>query len=99
MLTLPRENWYASPELKHDTAEAPHVNLGAVGETKHDLWRSVEPGLDIGINPLIGKTPTAEINYLDSTLIGFLEENVLRFHITVHNVKFLQVNKSDQDLD
>ena len=71
-LIFAREKWVASVKLCHDAAETPHVDGRGVGNTQYDLWRTVEPGLDIGVDTLILEAAAAVVDDLDSRLVWLL---------------------------
>ena len=56
LLTLvrPRKQRKTSEELDHNAAEGPHVDLLGVGEhAQHNIGRSIESTLDIGVDDLV----------------------------------------------
>jgi len=91
VLGLAREDGVADVELSHDAAEAPHVDRACVGDAKHDLGGPVEPGLDIGVDPLIYESRGPEVDYLDSRFVRLLQQDVLRLQIAVDYAELLQV--------
>ena len=86
-------------QLVEDASEAPHVNGCIVRNAKHNLRCSVEATLDIGIDLLVFKAATAEVDDLDSALVDLAEQNVLGFQVAVHNQVFPHEVERDQDLD
>ena len=71
-LIFAREKWVASVKLCHDTAETPHIDGCGVGNAQYDLWRTIEPGLDIGVDTLVLEAAAAVVNDLDSRLVWLL---------------------------
>ena len=71
LLVLTGEERVANVELVEDAAERPHVNGGVVGDAKDNLWGSVEPTLDVGVDLLVLEAPAAEIDDLDARLVDF----------------------------
>lgn len=49
-LILPREQWISRVQLRHDAAQAPHINGHVVGVAQNHLGGSVEPALDVRIH-------------------------------------------------
>jgi len=65
VLTLSWEKRIASVELEEDTAKAPHVNGSGVVEPEDDLWRPIEPRLDVGIDLVVAEAAAPKIDDLD----------------------------------
>ena len=94
------EQWEAREELNHDATEGPHVDLLRIREhSKHDIWRPVEPTLDISVHYFVLQTATAEIGDGDPTFILLLHENILRFQVAVNDTKVLQVAQTRKQLN
>lgn len=55
-LIISRKYWMASEHLHDNASEAPHINTRCVWDGQHDLRSSVESGLYIIVDFLIGKT-------------------------------------------
>lgn len=65
-LILTWEERETDAELSHYAAEAPHVDSRGVWDTENDLWRSIEAGLDIGVNPFVLEARASKIDDLDA---------------------------------
>lgn len=82
------EERVARVEFEENAAQRPHVNFLVVGQPQQDLWRSVEPRLDVRVHCLADPTTAAEINQLDRGSLRVLQQNVLRFEIAVDDGDF-----------
>ena len=99
LFILSREKRVTNVQLVEDAAKAPHVNGMVVGDAKYNLWSPIESRLNIGINLLILKAATSEVDYFDSGLVDFPKQNVLWLEVTVDNVVLIQVVQRYQYLD
>ena len=89
----------SNKEFVKNAPKRPHVNCRCVSNTHHDLGCSIETTLNIGVELLVLICSTAEINYLDSTLVTLSQENIFWFHIAMNYVKIFHVVKRHQNLD
>lgn len=83
LLRFPREERDPGEQFREYAAEAPHVDCGRVRYPEDDLWGPVEPGLNVGIYPLVCKAAGAKVDDLDARLIGALQKNVLGLEVTM----------------
>lgn len=98
-LTLSWKQRIAGVELSQNAAERPHVDGLFEFESENDLRRPIESALDISVHHFIFKTTTTEINEFDATLIDLLQQNVLRFEITMDDLLLSDEHQSLQDLN
>ena len=94
-----REEWIPDVQLIEDAAKRPHVNRLRVGDPQHDLWRSVKPRLDVGVDLLVLEAPAAEVNDFDSGLVDLAKKDIFRFQIAMDHLVFFHKVKADQDLN
>lgn len=66
VLAVSREDGVADIELGHDAPERPHVDCTVVRNAEHDLWSTVEPRLNVSVDPLVKEGRASEIDYLDA---------------------------------
>ena len=66
LLALAREDGNTSKQLGQNAAEAPHINCGGVRYAQNNFRGSVEPRLDVGIDPLIGEAARTKVYDLDA---------------------------------
>ena len=76
-LVLAREDRVAHCKLSHNAAEAPHVDARRVRNAQDNLRRSVESGLDVGIDAFILEARRSKVNDFDSRLGRVLQKYVL----------------------
>jgi hypothetical protein len=76
-LVLAREERIASEELRENTAETPHVDGRAVGQSEDDLGTPVEPRLDVREDALVIVARRAEVDDLDRAAAPLLQQHVL----------------------
>ena len=102
LLTLvrSREEREAREQFYQDAAETPHVDLLGVREdSQHDVWCSVEPTLDVGVNNFVLEAATAEVSDCNSALVFLFHQYVLWFQVTVDHTEMLQVSEAREELD
>lgn len=83
VLAFTREEREAGEKLRHDGPKRPHVNRRGVRNTKNDLWRPVEPRLDIGVYPLAHEATAPIVNDLNTRLVLLLQQNILRLQVAM----------------
>lgn len=83
------KEWVTDVKFIKDTAKAPHVYRCLIGNSKHNLWSSIKPWLDISINLFVLKAPRSKVNDLYTWLIDLSQKNILWFQVTVHNIIFV----------
>lgn len=90
---------HSGEQLREYAAEAPHVDCGRVRDPKDDLRGPVEPGLNVGVYPLVCEAAGAKVDDLDARLVGALQKNILRLEVTMNEGLFPQVLESLKYLD
>ena len=85
------EEWLADVEFVQDAAEGPHVNRCSVRDPENDLWRSIEPTLDVCVNLVVLETSRTEVDNFDARFIDLAEENILWLEVTVHDIMLSHV--------
>ena len=93
------EERHTHVEFVQNAAERPHVNRWTVSDAEHDLRCSVVPRLNVGVELLHFVGTAAEVDHLDSALVRLAQEDIFRFHVTVHHILFFQETQRDQQLD
>lgn len=91
LLVLACEDWESNVELVQDATERPHIDGWRVSDAHHDLWGSVETTLDVRVELVRLVGSTSKVDYLDATLVGLTQKDVLRFHVTVDDIVFFHV--------
>jgi len=90
-LILACKNRVPDEQLVKDAAKGPHVDRRIVADAHHDLWRSIEPRLDISVELVLLVRARAKVNDFDTTLVTLAKQNILGLHITVHNAELFHV--------
>ena len=98
LFILSWEDRIASPQLREDTAETPHVNPQTITTAQYYLRAAVEAGLDVRVHLLLLATGRAKIDDADVCFAGFAEEDVFRFEIAVDDAFVLQEREAGQEL-
>ena len=62
VLTVSREDGVANIELCHDASKRPHVYGAVIGNAQHNLRRSVEARLNVGVDTLIKESRTTKVD-------------------------------------
>ena len=78
-------------ELSNDAPKAPHVDSHRVRDAKYDFWCPIESRLNVSVNSLADEAGATIINDLDTTLVLLLQEDVLRFQVTMDDFVILLV--------
>ena len=99
MFVLAWEKGIASIKFGQDASKAPHVNCCRIWNTEYDLWRSVEPRLDVCVDALIVHAAATVVNNFYARLVGLLEQNIFWFQIAVDYLVVTLVFQSLQKLD
>ena len=99
LFVLTCEYWEANVQFVENASQTPHIDGRRVPDAHHDLWCSVEPTLDIGVELVNLVSSTSKVNYFDSTLVWLPQQNILRLHVTVDNVVLLHVVERHEELD
>ena len=89
-----REKWETDAKLSHDAAEAPHIYWRCIRDAKDDFRGSVKARLDVCVDPFILETRTSKINDLYAWFSWVLEQNVLRFEVTMYHLMLFKVFQS-----
>lgn len=66
---------------------------------QYHLWRPIVSGLDVCVELLIGEAARPEIDYLDATFVGSLQQNVLGLDIAMDYVVFVEEQQRGEHLD
>jgi hypothetical protein len=64
LLVVTWEHGLSSVHLDEDAAKRPHVDWATVRQAENDLWRAVEPRLDVRVHSLVVEARRAEVNHL-----------------------------------
>lgn len=65
VLARPRKQRQTHEQFDRYTTQRPHVDRGRVRQAEQDFGRSVETGLDVGVDGVVFMTGGTEINHLD----------------------------------
>lgn len=93
------KNWESNEELIENATERPHINRWGVSDSHHDLWRTVESTLNVGVELVWFIRTRSKVNDFDSTLITLSQKDIFRFHITMNYLVFFHVVKRHEDLN
>jgi hypothetical protein len=99
LLVLAGEDREADVQLVQNAAKRPHVDGRRVSDSHHDLWCSIEPALDVGVELVCLVRPTAKVDHLYTTLVRLPQENVLWLHVAMYDVVLFHVVERDEQLD
>lgn len=64
--------------------QAPHVDGRAVGQPQDDLWGAVEPGLDVGVHPLVSVAGTSKVDHLYGAAPTLFQQDILLGNKNAH---------------
>lgn len=86
MLRFSWEKREAGVKFGKDGSKGPDVDGSGVRDSKNDLWRPVESGLDVGVDPLAHETARTVVNDLDARLVLLLQQDILRLEVAVNQI-------------
>ena len=86
-------------QLSDDAPETPNINFAIIGKPKDDLRPSVVSALNISVDSLFLETAGTKVDDLDSRLVCFFEQNVLRLEISMDDLIFVEEVNSVEDLE
>jgi len=66
IFTFSWEDRVANVELCHDASKAPHVYPASIRNAQHDLWSSIEPGLNVSVDSFFNESGTSKVYDLNA---------------------------------
>ena len=90
MLVLTSKQRVSQVHLCDDAAKAPDIDFPIVRQTKYNLRSPIVSALDVSIDSLSFETARSKIDDLDTRLVHFFQENILRFEIGMDNMIFVK---------
>jgi len=104
------EDRFPEKELREDASNRPNINGGGVvGETQHDLWRSIPPGSNVfghetlvraslGVGTSPRRISSCETEVADFELTVGINQEVTRLEVTMDDVSGMNVLETTEGL-
>jgi len=90
------------PEVAHlveDTAERPNIRLIAVWLIFEQFWRHIVWSSNACVGKIFGAVENFGNTKITETDLAVLQEDVLRLHISVQDLTFMQIKQGEPHLD